>query len=610
MPRDRKRKTDRGVPLPILSLAADVVTTEGRTVRSVAKQYSICHTTLYRYIKKRERLGPGEEMRTGYWTPRRVFSAQQEDSLAEYLKRAADLFYGLSSKEVRRLAFQLAVHYKCSYPETWNECSLAGRDWFMGFMKRQPRLSIRCPQPTSLTRNTSFNRHNVSLFYDNLANVLDKYKFEAKDIWNMDETGVTTVQEPENVVAGRGVRQVGAVTSGERGTLVTVACAGNALGNMIPPMFIFPRVNFKDHFIRYGPPGCIGAANKSGWMLEDHFLQFLEHFHHHTRASLDAKVLLILDNHSSHLSVRGIDFCRKNGIVMLSFPPHCSHKLQPLDRTVYGPLKRHVNAFCDTWMRSHPGLTMSIYDIPGIVRLALPLAGTAVNVQNGFSSTGIWPYNRDKFNASDFAPSLVTDRPPPPVLPEQAGTSAPSAVPLVQAGTSAPSAVPPVQAGTSAPSAVPPVQAGTSAPSAVPPVQAGTSDPSGVAPVQVEFSPETVRPHPRAGPRKLTKANGRKKRKSAILTDTPEKEALERDKAKVKRKPTNVKRKLTKNTLETNQQTKVGLKKTKKKKHTEDSDSEKEEDFCIVCLESYSRPGELKGGVGQLLADHAFVDSS
>lgn len=446
----------------------------------------------------------------------------------------------------------------------------------MGFMKRQPSLSIRCPQATSLTRNTSFNRHNVSLFYNNLANVLDKNKFEGKDIWNMDETGVTTVQEPENVVAGRGVRQVGAVTSGERGTLVTVACAGNALGNMIPPMFIFPRVNFKDHFIRDGPPGCIGAANKSGWMMEDHFLQFLKHFHHHTRASLDAKVLLILDNHSSHLSVRGIDFCRENGIVMLSFPPHCSHKLQPLDRTVYGPLKRHVNTFCDTWMRSHPGLTMSIYDIPGIVRLALPLAGTPGNVQNGFSSTGIWPYNRDKFKDSDFAPSLVTDRPPPPVLPEQAGTSAPLEVSPVHAGTSASSAVPPVQAGSSASSAVPPVHAGTSASTTVPPVQS-------------EFSPETVRPHPRAGPRKITKANGRGKCKSAILTDTPEKEALEREKAKVKRKPTKVKRKLTKNTLETSQQTK-----TEKKKHTEkDSDSEKEEDFCIVCLESYSRPSEV-----------------
>lgn len=83
-----------------MSLAAAVVSNDSRTVRSVAKEYSICHTTLYCFIKKRERLSPGEEMRTGYWTPRRDFSVQQEDSLAEYLKRAADLFYGLSTKEV------------------------------------------------------------------------------------------------------------------------------------------------------------------------------------------------------------------------------------------------------------------------------------------------------------------------------------------------------------------------------------------------------------------------------------------------------------------------------------------------------------------------------
>ncbi|KAJ7998995.1 hypothetical protein DPEC_G00210790 [Dallia pectoralis] len=126
--------------------------------------------------------------------------------------------------KVRRLAFQIAVYYKWSYPETWNECSLAGRDWFMGFMKRQPSLSIRCPQATSLTRNTSFNRHNVSLFYDNLANVLDKNKFEGKDIWNMDETGVTTVQEPENYVAGR-----------QTGTLSTTGHSNNYVMAVVLP---------------------------------------------------------------------------------------------------------------------------------------------------------------------------------------------------------------------------------------------------------------------------------------------------------------------------------------------------------------------------------------
>lgn len=41
----------------------------------------------------------------------------------------------------------------------------------------------------------------------------------------MDETGVTTVQSPDRVAAHCGVKQVGAMTSGERGVLEPVACA-------------------------------------------------------------------------------------------------------------------------------------------------------------------------------------------------------------------------------------------------------------------------------------------------------------------------------------------------------------------------------------------------
>ncbi|KAK4876857.1 hypothetical protein RN001_009363 [Aquatica leii] len=54
---------------------------------------------------------------------------------------------------------------------------------------------------------------------------------------------------------------------------------------------------------------------------------------------------------------------------------------------------------------------MTIYDIPGIVRTALPLALTPNNIMSGFAKTGIFPYNQNKFSDADFAPSYVTDRP-------------------------------------------------------------------------------------------------------------------------------------------------------------------------------------------------------
>lgn len=52
-----------------------------------------------------------------------------------------------------------------------------------------------------------------------------RYNFDRSDIWNVDETGVITVQSPDCVVVCRGVKQVDAMTSGERDVLVLVACA-------------------------------------------------------------------------------------------------------------------------------------------------------------------------------------------------------------------------------------------------------------------------------------------------------------------------------------------------------------------------------------------------
>ncbi|RZF46285.1 hypothetical protein LSTR_LSTR011996 [Laodelphax striatellus] len=54
----------------------------------------------------------------------------------------------------------------------------------------------------------NFNKFNVDKFFDNLEDVRRRFgPFPPERIWNQDETGVTTVQNPPNIVAPKGTKQ-------------------------------------------------------------------------------------------------------------------------------------------------------------------------------------------------------------------------------------------------------------------------------------------------------------------------------------------------------------------------------------------------------------------
>ena len=133
---------------------------------------------------------------------------------------------------------------------------------------------------------------------------MDRYKFTPNDIWNVDETGVSTVQKPNKVVALKGVKQAGSITSSERGQMITISSAGNTTGNFVPPMLVFPRKKFKNHFRR--------ASTSSGWMEPETFLLFMKHFLKTVKVNIEHPVLLLLDNHYFHLAIDVLDHCKDN----------------------------------------------------------------------------------------------------------------------------------------------------------------------------------------------------------------------------------------------------------------------------------------------------------
>ena len=76
----------------------------------------------------------------------------------------------------------------------------------------------------------------------------------------------------------KGAKQIGQVTSHERGVLVTMCCCANAVGQALPPAYIFPRVHFKQHISHDAPNGSLGLACKSGWMTKELFVEVFNDF--------------------------------------------------------------------------------------------------------------------------------------------------------------------------------------------------------------------------------------------------------------------------------------------------------------------------------------------
>ena len=124
-------------------------------------------------------------------------------------------------------------------------------------------------------------------------------------------------------------------------------------------------------------------------------------------------VLMISDNHCSHISIQVLEYAKEHHIIILFFPPHCSHALQPLDRSVFGPVKAYIS-------QGHGQLdarstechqAMTIHVLPAMAAYAFPKAFTPQNITAGFRCTGIYPFDRNVFTDFDFMPPTVSDCP-------------------------------------------------------------------------------------------------------------------------------------------------------------------------------------------------------
>lgn len=167
MPRQRVKTSVRGQSDISQYMEAYDELKTGMSLRRAAEKYNINYVSLLRYKRKREanKDESNESTSMGYNAHNRVFTDSQEKSLTTYLILCTDVRLGLSPKEARKFSYEWAVKNNLKRPSTWDSNGIAGEDWFRGFLGRNPELSIRTAEETSVSWEKSFNMVNYCQFF-------------------------------------------------------------------------------------------------------------------------------------------------------------------------------------------------------------------------------------------------------------------------------------------------------------------------------------------------------------------------------------------------------------------------------------------------------------
>ena len=337
----------------------------------------------------------------------RIFSAEEEEKLVGHVSYMAEIGYGYGVSGIR----YMAKNYAESLGKPVKAKDALSNCWFYSFLKRWPNLKVAKPQKLTIVRAKSASRDTLDKYYKELGTILTNHNLRDKpqNIYNVDESGVSTEHSPPKIVCSTNTKPQNITST--RSSNVTIIAAGNALGNSVPPYYIFPGQRWNPDFLNGACPGAAGKMSKKGWSNSETFHNYItKHFATFVKLSDDKAsdhTLILYDGHKSHISLTLSDWAKKHNVTLFVLPPHSSHLTQPLDVAVFGPFKAIYNSECQAYMKKFPGANITSYQIAELTNKPYLKALSAENLISAFRRTGIHPFNNKAIPDSEVAPSLI-----------------------------------------------------------------------------------------------------------------------------------------------------------------------------------------------------------
>ena len=351
---------------------------EGMSIRRAADEYGIPRSTLHDRVIGKVMLGS----KSG---PCKYLDSDEEEELATFLSGCSAIGYSRTKKHVQVIEIVQSVVDKKGINAT------VSVSWWKSFHSRHKDLTLRQPEILSHARVAGGDNCVLGRYFDLLEKTISEAGLTDRpcQIFNLDESGFPLSPKPPKVITKKGEKHPSCIT-GQDKSQITVLCCCSAGGYAIPPLVIFDRKTLKPELTEGEVPGTMYGLSSSGWMDAEIFeAWFANHFLVYV-----PPILLLMDGHASHFSPLFVNRAIEEDIIVFCLPPNSTHKTQPLDKGVFGPLKRTWREECHTYVLTNPGKVVTKYSFSSVFKRAWMKSMIPSNILGGFKTTGIYPTNR------------------------------------------------------------------------------------------------------------------------------------------------------------------------------------------------------------------------
>ena len=335
-----------------------------------------------------------------------MFSDEEGMALVNYMKYMGNHGFPMTRSMVRK--FVLSLVKADNRVTLFNLEKGPSDDWFKKFLIRHPELSEKQSETQDRGRNRMSNSNVMEQHFKLLEETLDELGIKDKpgQIFNCDETGWSGKEKSKQKVfgvKGQHCYQQSVLGTGH----ITAHLCISANGTVLPSFLIFekslPHTTYKE-----GVPGNWRFAySESGYMDTELFINWFKDVFI-PNCGTSRPVLLVMDNHDSHISMEMIRTAQENNITLFGLPAHTTHLLQPLDVHINGPLKATFNKLANSlgFINKHQVLNKAKF--PAVLSTSIDKYCSPANVKESLRKCGIYPFNPDAIDKTQLTPTHNT----------------------------------------------------------------------------------------------------------------------------------------------------------------------------------------------------------